>query len=239
MPEIAIIAALEREIGPLLQGWRVTEQDHSGKRFRFFEGGDCVAVCGGIGPAAARRAAEAVVALYRPAVLESVGFAGALEASLRVGDVLDIRRVIDAADGSRADTGRGDTTLVSFASVAGKDQKQKLANAYQARAVDMEAAAVAKCAQAHGLEFRATKAISDEAAFPMPPMERFITSDSQFQSGRFATYVAVRPWMWATAIRLGRNSTKAARALCEHLRRTHDTVPAGSQPIPAAEGSRL
>jgi len=238
MPEIAIIAALEREIGPLIKGWRFVEREHSGKRFRFFEDGNCVAVCGGIGPAAARRAAEAIVAFYRSAVLESVGFAGALDTSQRVGDVLDIRQVIDATDGSRADTGRGDTTLVSFPSVAGKDQKQKLANAYQARAVDMEAAAVAKSSQAHGLEFRATKVISDEAAFPVPPMERFITSDGQFQSGRFAIYVAVRPWMWATAIRLGRNSAKAARALCEHLRRSYQTEPAASRPVPAAEESR-
>jgi nucleoside phosphorylase len=238
MPEIAIIAALEREIGPLIKGWRIVEHEHSGKHFRFYEGGNCVAVSGGIGPAAARRTAEAVVALYRPAVLESVGFAGALETSLHVGDVLDIRQVIDAADGSRVDTGRGDSTLVSFASVAGKEQKQKFANAYQARVVDMEGGAVAKSAQAHGLEFRATKVVSDEAAFQMPPMERFITGDGQFQSGRFATYVVVRPWMWGTAIRLGRNGAKAARALCEHLRRTHETAPAGSQPIPVAEGSR-
>ena len=238
MPEIAIVAALEREIWPMIRNWRISEQSHSGKRLRFFEAANCVAVCGGIGPAAARRAAEAMVAIYRPTILESVGFAGALEPGLRVGDVLTIRQVIDAADGSRADTGCGDSTLVSFSSVAGKDQKQKLANSYGGCVVDMEAAAVAKSAQAHGLEFRATKVVSDQVGFPMPPMDKFIASDGQFQSGRFAIHVALRPWLWATAIRLGRNSTKAALALSEHLQRDHDLARASSQPIPATQGSR-
>jgi len=238
MPEIAIVAAVEREIWPLIRHWRISDQSHSGKRFRFFEAGNCVAVCGGIGPAAARRAAEAIIANYRPAILESVGFAGALESGLGVGDVLTIRQVIDAADGSRADAGHGDSTLVSFSSVAGKDQKKKLANSYGARVVDMEAAAVAKSAQAHGLEFRATKVVSDELGFPMPSMEKFITSDGQFQTARFAIRVALRPWMWATAIQLARNSTKAANALSDHLRRNHDDLGTHPQPIPAAQGSR-
>lgn len=238
MPEIAIVAALEREILPMIKGWRGSEQSHAGKRFRFFEAGNCMAVCGGIGPGAARRAAEAIIAICRPTILESVGFAGALEPGLRVGDVLEIRQVIDAADGSRADTGSGDSTLVSFSSVAGTDQKRKLATSYGARLVDMEAAAVAKSAQAHGLEFRATKVISDELCFSMPPVERFITSDGQFRSAQFALHVAIRPWMWATAIQLGRNSTMAANALCVHLQRNRASIRAAAHPIPATEGSR-
>jgi adenosylhomocysteine nucleosidase len=240
MPEVAIIAALEREIWPLVKSWRVCEQAYSGRHFRVFEAENCVAVCGGIGPAAARRAAEAMVALYQPGVLESVGFAGALDSKLQVGDVLEMRKVIDAADGSCSDTGRGDSTLVSFSSVAGEEQKAKLAKSYRAGAVDMEAAAVSKSAQAHRLQFRAIKVISDEKNFPMPPMERFVTNNGQFQSGKFAMYIALRPWMWATAMRLGRDSAKASRALSEHLRRHHESVHAGSQPVAAtaSEGSR-
>jgi len=238
MPEIAIVAALEREIWPMIRTWRISEQSHSGKPFRFFEAANCVAICGGIGPAAARRAAEAIVAIYSPMILESVGFVGALEPGLHVGDVLTIRRVIDATDGSRADTGCGDTTLVSFSSVAGREQKQKLADSYRACVVDMEAAAVAKSAQAHGLAFRATKVVSDEIGFPMPPLEKFITSDGQFQSARFAIHVTLRPWMWTTAIQLGRNSAKAADALSDHLKRNHDDPATHAQPIPATQGSR-
>ena len=43
-----------------------------GRRYRFLEKDDWVLVCGGIGPEAARRAAEAVIALYAPSVIYSV-----------------------------------------------------------------------------------------------------------------------------------------------------------------------
>lgn len=217
MPEIAIVAAMEREIRPLVRTWHVVERDYSGRHFRFFESGDCVAVCGGIGPEGARRATEAVISLYKPAVVESVGFAGALDKTLSVGQVLEIRQVVDARDGSRTDTGVGTAILVSFPSIAGPDQKAKLAAAFQAQFVDMEAASVAKGAEAHGLRFTAVKVVSDEAGFPMPPMEKFMAKDGEFQAGKFALHAAVRPWMWGTVLRLARNSSLASRRLSAYL----------------------
>src|SRR5215471_10403371 len=119
MPELAIVAALEREIHLLVRNWRLEEREYSGRRFRFFTSERCVAVCGGIGLEAARRATEAVIALYEPAKVESVGFAGALERGLKVGQVLEIRRVIDARDSSQKEAGSGSAVLVSFPAVAG------------------------------------------------------------------------------------------------------------------------
>src|SRR5579864_5473839 len=57
---VAIVAALEREVRPLVKGWRVREQEFDGRHFRFFERDNFVLVAGGIGAEAARRAAEAV-----------------------------------------------------------------------------------------------------------------------------------------------------------------------------------
>jgi adenosylhomocysteine nucleosidase len=217
MPEIAIVAAMEREIHGLVRKWRVAEREFSGRRFRFFESADCVAVCSGVGPDGARRATEAIISLYKPGLVQSVGFAGALDKTLSVGQVLEIRQVVDARDGSRANTGLGSVVLVSFPSVAGPDQKAKLAAAYQAQAVDMEAASVAKGAEAHGLRFAAIKVISDEAGFPMPSTESFVAKDGEFQAGRFALHAAVRPWMWGTVLRLARNSKLASNRLSAYL----------------------
>jgi adenosylhomocysteine nucleosidase len=97
------------------------------------------------------------------------------------------------------------------------EQKAKLASAYGAQAVDMEAAAVAKGAEARELPFAAVKVISDESAFPMPPMERFVAADGSFQSGSFALYAAIRPWTWGTVFHLARNSALASRSLCARL----------------------
>ena len=101
MPKVAIVAALEREISSLTRGWSRVAREYDGRGFTFFERDDMVVVCGGIGEQAARRAAEAVIAFYHPALVQSVGFAGALDASLSVGDILTPSVVIDARDGSQ------------------------------------------------------------------------------------------------------------------------------------------
>ena len=217
MYRIAIIAAMEREVGPLIRSWKVRTIEHGGRRYRLFEHGDAVLVCGGIGAEAARRATEAVIQEVQPGRVISVGFAGALDGSLAVGDVLQPRTIINAADGVRTDTGSGEGILVSSASVAGKEQKIRLGKAYGAQAVDMEAGAVAQGAAARGVEFGALKAISDASDFELPAMDRFVAHDGSFLSGRFAGHVALRPWLWGTTIALARNSSRARRALCGAL----------------------
>jgi hypothetical protein len=136
---------------------------------------------------------------------------------MRVGDVFEAGWVVDASDGSKTVTGAGAGVLVSSSSVVGTEQKAKLARAYGAQAVDMEAAAVAKGAEARGLQFAAIKVISDDLGFQMPPLGRFVAADGSFQSGSFALYSATRPWTWATVFRLARNSSVAARSLCAKL----------------------
>jgi hypothetical protein len=65
--KIAIIAAMEREVGWLIRGWKVRMVEHSGRRYRLFENGDAALICGGIGAEAARRASEAIIREVRPA----------------------------------------------------------------------------------------------------------------------------------------------------------------------------
>ena len=218
MPRLAIVAALEREVRPLVKTWRVSEQEHTGRRFRFFENGEVVLVCGGIGAAAARRAAEAAIVLFEPSIVCSAGFAGALDSHLKIGDVVRPRMVINAGDGSRAMIEGGEGVLVSFGSVASPDQKTKLRNSFSAQAVDMEGSAVADAAAARGKQFSVVKAISDDVNFEFPALERFVDADGRFSAGRFAWYTAIRPWLWPRVIHLGRNSNRASRALCMYLR---------------------
>jgi adenosylhomocysteine nucleosidase len=205
---------MEREVRPLIRGWKVREVEHDGHCYRLFESGDAVLICGGIGAEAARRATEAVIREAQPLRVLSVGFAGALDMTMKIADVLEPQVIVNAADSARTETGSGEGTLVSYAEVSGPDQKRRLAKAYGAVAVDMEAAAVAQGAQARGIEFAALKAISDPADFQMPPVERFVSSDGQFRSARFALHVAGRPWLWGPTIALARNSAKASRSLC-------------------------
>jgi adenosylhomocysteine nucleosidase len=214
---LAIVAALEREVNGLTVRCTRVEHAHQGRKFTFFEQDDRVIVCGGIGMDAARRAAEAVIALYHPMLLQSVGFAGALNTRLRIGDIVSPAFVVDARDGSRSEIAGGEGTLVTFMEVATAQQKMNLAQAYGAQAVDMEAAAVASAARAHGIQFCAAKVISDELDFDFPEVTRFIDPQGQFRTASFAIFAALRPWLWRRVAILARNSNKAAIRLAGHL----------------------
>jgi adenosylhomocysteine nucleosidase len=214
--KIGIVAAMEREVALLVKGWDVEEREHDGRRYKFFECDAAVLVCGGIGAAPARRATEAVIALYKPVAVESVGFAGALGQGA-VGDVVVPNRVVDASDGSSFAIGAGQGTLITFSSIAGVEQKKKLAKAYGAEWVDMEAAAVARGAEARGVAFSVIKVVSDDHDFAMPEMSRFVDYAGRFQTVWFSLYAALRPWLWFSVVRLARNSRRASRALCRAL----------------------
>ncbi|HKT70438.1 MAG TPA: hypothetical protein VJP83_13425 [Terriglobales bacterium] len=217
MPKVAIIAALEREVAGAIKKWRTSKREYEGRRYKFYENPRAVLVCAGIGAEAARRACEAVIRLYQPALVISVGLAGGLDVSARVGSLFIPNRLVDATDGSVMEMAEGQGTLVSWNSVANVEQKKKLANAYGASAVDMEAAAVARGAVARKADFMAVKAISDAYDFEFPDLERFIDSDGRFRGGSLVMFAAIRPWLWKKLLYLKRNSERAATTLCDWL----------------------
>jgi adenosylhomocysteine nucleosidase len=221
MSKFAIIAAMEREIAPLVRGWQRGTVPCGERKFSVFERDGVVAVVSGIGCNNAELAARAVVAQYRPALLVSVGLAGALIRSLKVASVFAPNVVVDAADGAEyrcaADGNHvSGGVLVSAKEIAGAEAKRELVNRFHGLVVDMEAAGAAKVAQQEQIAFRCVKAISDEADFIMPPMEQFLNA-GEFQSGKFALWAAVRPWQWGRVAALARNSKRAIKALCDRL----------------------
>ena len=214
MPKVAIIAALEREVAGAIKNWRASKREYEGRRFKFYENERAVLVCSGIGAEPARRACEAVVRLYQPPLVISVGLAGGLNAGTQVGALFIPNRLVDASDGSVLEMAEGQGTLVSWNSVTNIEQKKKLADAYGASAVDMEAAAVARGAVARGADFMAVKAISDAYDFEFPQMERFIAPDGRLRTGALVMFAAIRPWLWKKLLYLKRNSEHAASTLC-------------------------
>jgi adenosylhomocysteine nucleosidase len=181
-------------------------------------------VVGGIGGPQAELAARAVVEKFRPQVLISAGFAGALIRSLKVGSVVTPNVIVDARTGTeyRCQMGGdlvGGGVLVSATDIADAESKAHLAERFHALVVDMEAATIAKVAEEFAIGFRCVKAISDEFDFIMPPMARFVGVDGGFQTRRFAGWALCHPRYWPATVRLARNSRRAARALADWLRR--------------------
>ncbi len=211
--EVAIVAAMDREVADLVRGWRVI----LGHKFRYYERDAVIVVIGGMGEDRARSAAEAVLTFRAPKVLLSVGLAGATVSNLAVGDIVLPTKVLSASGSAAFTIDGGEGTLISRSGIANASEKRALAKQFGCTAVDMEAAAVAEVAARRGIRFAAIKAISDEVGFDLPPLGDFIGSDGKFHTARFLAYVAVRPRLWPVLAALQRNAARAAQALVKVL----------------------
>ena len=212
---VGLIAALHREVSGLVKGW---ERRQLAGGVVLYSKDEAVVAYAGMGAARAALAVQAAMAAMPVPELISVGLAGACDPKLRVGEIVRAGVVVDARTGERFVDSKNSQVLVSTDAIASVNEKARLHAAYSAAAVDMEAAAVARLAQAHGLGFRAIKAIFDEADFETAGVARFSTAEGQFREGAFALHAALRPAMWSKAIAMGRNSSKAVGALTEALR---------------------
>lgn len=214
MIRIGIITAMPTEVWPLVRGWRRKTQSHAGRNFRFFESADAVVLPGGIGHDAGRRAAEAVIARYRPELLIATGLAGGLKPEWNLGRTLVAAEVIDSATGRRFRTEGGKGVVVSSRIIAGVAEKRRLAAMFpDADVVDMEGAAVAEVAAEQGVPFLAIKAVSDNLQFDLPPLNQFVTAEGRFEILKFTLWAAFRPQWWRKIMQLKVISDQGARAL--------------------------
>jgi nucleoside phosphorylase len=220
---VAVIVAMDRELHPLVDGWTRKSLENAGKIFDCFENGDWLAVAAGIGCRRAETAARAVIEACHPHTLVSAGLAGALVRGLEAGSIVRPDVIVDAATGTGYCRVTGIApaaeVLVSSSEVADRGSKEDLAKRFHARAVDMEAAGVAKVAQQLNVGFHCVKAISDEYDFALPPLNSFVDEEGNFQVGRFSVWAALRPWHWPAVFRLARNTSRATRALATWLRK--------------------
>jgi adenosylhomocysteine nucleosidase len=220
MTRVAIIAALPGELKPLVRGW-----PHSSRNgVKFWAQRDAeeewIAACAGAGQAAATRAFAAIEDGGPIDLVFSVGWAGALTDEIATGTAHSVAGVIDAKTGERfhCEAGAGARWLVTSPVVAGAKEKQRLASAYGAGLVDMEAAAIARLAAMRGIPFYCVKGVSDGFRDNLPDFNRFIAANGQFRLAGFIFYALLRPWHWPGLIRMGENSKRAAKAIAESLR---------------------
>jgi adenosylhomocysteine nucleosidase len=219
MTRVAIIAAFPGELKPLVRGW-----PHSTRgNIRFWaqrnEEEEWIAACAGAGQAAATRAFAAIEDGGPIDLVFSVGWAGALTTGVKAGAAYNAAGVIDVRTGERfnCDADAGDRWLVTSPIVANEAEKQRLAAAYKADLVDMEAAALARLAQMRGIPFYSIKGVSDGFHDQLPDFNRFIRSDGQFDLTGMVLFSILRPWHWPALVRMGENSKKASQSIRESL----------------------
>jgi adenosylhomocysteine nucleosidase len=216
---IGIIAAMPGELKPLVRGWvKMPVARGSGIAMWQTErnGDEWVAVCAGMGAAAARRAFTAAEFAGSLDAVLSVGWAGALTAAAQPGDCYIVAQVIDALTGERFTLDEAqECRLVTTAQVADASEKHRLAASYGALLVDMEAATVARLAQMRGIPMHCIKAVSDGIEADLPNLNPFIDIDGKLKMVPFLAYVAVRPQYWKPLAQLGRNSASGAIVLAK------------------------
>ena len=145
----------------------------------------------------------------------SMGFCGALDPALHVGDIVISGEGFKSPSRRfmRAEIWSADRVAVS------SGEKRQLRQSTGAAAVEMEAAAVAEKARRWGLPFRAVKAVSDAADEDLPlDFNHYRDRDGRFRVSRIAASALVHPFTTMPALlRLNRNCQQAAESLGEFL----------------------
>jgi adenosylhomocysteine nucleosidase len=210
MKRIGIIAALPRELKPLVRGWQQRGQLYVGQ----IGEAECLAMAGGMGVEAVIRACNLLLAEGKLEALVSYGWAGALSCGLKPPTACVIAEVIDSRTREQFRTASSEgQRLVTLDHIARPDEKRAVAQQYQAPLVDMEAAAVARIAAARNLAFYCFKGISDGYNDRLPDFNRFLGRDGQLQMSTFVAYALLHPQYWSALRQLGSQSQAAARNL--------------------------
>lgn len=220
---IAILAALPRELAPLVRDWPVHIAS-SREGSSIWECDRAIAVCAGMGRERVAYALELAEGRGPMSSIVSVGYAGALRADIVRNTLYWPRNVIDAKTGDSYTCEGGEGTLVTADHVLGQEEKPKMAERWDADLVDMEAAAVAQLAQVRGLPFRTLRVVSDELGDVLPDLNRFIDRRGGFRETAFAGHLAAHPWSIPRAIRLARYSAEGSRAMARALREVLERI---------------
>ena len=220
MTRIAIVAALPAELKPLVRGLRRQAGCETVKLWSLRSDDDeWVAACAGAGQPAATSAFAAIERAGSIDLAFSVGWAGALNSEIATGKAYNVTGVIDVRTGERfhCEAGAGELWLATSPIVADEAEKRRLASAYNAGLVDMEAAAVARLAAMRNIPFYCIKGVSDGFADKLPDFNRFISPSGQFRMARFALFAFLRPWRWPALMRMGENSRKASQSIAKSM----------------------
>jgi adenosylhomocysteine nucleosidase len=171
-----------------------------------------------MGADAARRAFAAAEADGPLDMVLSVGWAGALTSDIEPGEAFAMSILLDAQTGEQFQLtgGKRKLMLVTTARVANEAEKVRLRETYPgAVMVDMEAATIARMAQIRGIPIGCIKGVSDGVSARLPDLNFFISPRGQLRMMPFLVHLALHPKYWRSVGQLGRNSAKAAQAICD------------------------
>ncbi|MBI3462394.1 MAG: 5'-methylthioadenosine nucleosidase [Planctomycetes bacterium] len=186
----------------------------------------------GAGSAAARQAAEAIIAAHRPRWVISAGFSGGLQPRLKRGDIVMANSLVSSdhqsltVDFSISEQALAATSglhvgrlLMTEQVILRAEEKERLGREYDALAVDLESFAVAEVCRREKVRFLAVRVISDAMTEELPrEVERLIAPQSL--SRRMGTAVGAvwnRPGSVKDMLKLREDALTASDRLAKFL----------------------
>ena len=225
---IAILVAVKQELKPILRladARHIIRQEH----LDFYEGtlaGQPVALLAlGVGKECARIAAEMTIKCYRPDLIISTGFGGALQDHVNTGDIVVSTEVLDLTGDDGQDVRwraippahRPPAVLTTDDLIVKATRKARIGQATGALTVDMETSAVAAVAAAHDTGFLAVRCITDNSHDNLPREFNDFFVLGQLQPSRILTSIVRRPRLVLDLARMGYRARRAGNTLAKFL----------------------
>ena len=164
---------------------------------------------------------------YRPRFVISAGFSGALQPEQHVGDVILATEVVDGGKNCWPVTLLPDTQindaqrrgrLLTWPDLVGDPQeKKRLGRHYQALAVDMETAVLARLCHEHGVPFTCVRVISDDLNTPLSPHLIALLQRGRVSAPRLALSLLRQPTLLGELWHLAGQTRTAAKQLAACL----------------------
>ncbi len=236
-PRIAILGAIKDEIAGIKQEMQITHtlRWQTGNAFvGEWQGVPVVLVRSGMGRERARRALVEVADKWDLKEVISIGYAGALDPSLEVGDLVVADKIIEK-NTSQTDQDvksyslnkeifnttaavRGRILLTVDSIAATPQEKKRLREQYSAVAVDMETSALAGEAEARNLSFVSVRAITDTADQELIDCTHLVEEDGDVSKLKAGWHVLTHLGDLKSMIELRQHARMATANLTEFLK---------------------
>jgi hypothetical protein len=218
MADILFVAAEPRECEPFVQRWTgvsAAKLPVHWSRSGMWKGKRCIAIANGAGVERAKLAAAAVNA----PVICSIGFCGALDAGLHIGDIFVASEVRNGTRRWKTASTTANGPLQTAPKIVGRSEKSAL-RAQGSLAVEMEASAVAKTSEEKGAAYYCIRVVSDLADETFAnDFNACLLPDGRFNTAQLVRRAMLNPRRMAELIRLARRTSLAAKKLGDYLER--------------------
>jgi adenosylhomocysteine nucleosidase len=237
---IAIFGAVKEEIVGIKQVMNISDRVRLDKTDAWpgkWGQQNIVLVRTGVGKQRAEESTLQIIERFQPKVLISIGYAGAVQPELNVGDLviadsileesiegdrkyysdpywLDRAQSIQCADGVKTVVG-GLLTVNTV--IHDPASKRELGKRHHVQAVEMETSAIARVAEEKGLPLLSIRVISDRVDQELLDSSSFLGSDGEISTLKAGWYVLTHPGSLKSALSLRTQTQFATQTMTSFL----------------------